>query len=303
MTEGPLILAVDIGGTHIRIGATIEGEAVGEREKLSTDLIRVEQPMNALIGLIRRHCQILPRPFSQLVVGVPGFTDEQRQVIIKSPNVAQLNGIALVDLLTRAFQTPVWLEHDVTLRVRGEHARGSAKGKKNVLGIYFGTGIGAGFLKDGRPVRGGPFSMELGHIHIHDSGAPCGCGGNGCAEAHASGLALQRIAKELDVAVKGIFLRRKETAELGSALLQFLKDQAVTIAIAITLFDPDITVLGGGVVETAEFPHNELYALVEERLPPVHRGRHSFTIAPLGWQSVLYGALAVVNEHHLELVA
>jgi allose kinase len=295
--EEQIILTVDIGGTHVRIGAANRKGAIGERKKLSTDILRVENPLHVLINLINDYIALLPARPAQIVVGVPGFMDESRRMLIKAPNIDNLCNVNLADSLAQACKMPVWLEHDVTLRIRGEHALGSAEGANFVLGIFFGTGIGAAFLKNGKPLRGGPYSMELGHIHIRDEGALCGCGGKDCAEAYASGRVLARIAKGFDIPVENVFTRRHEKPELARMLARFLEDQAITIAIATVLFDPQIILLGGGVIEMKDYPYNELSEIVRKRLPPIHEtSRHKFTLARSGWNAVLHGAIAVVDE-------
>lgn len=295
--EEQITLAVDIGGTHIRIGAANHKGAVGEREKLSTDVLRVENPLHVLTNLINAYIARLPVRPVQMVVGVPGFMDESRRRLIKAPNIEHLCNVNLADSLAQACKMPVWLEHDVTLRVRGEQARGSAEGVDLVLGIFFGTGIGAAFLKNGKPLRGGAYSMELGHIHIRNEGALCGCGAKDCAEAYASGRVLARIVKGFDIPVEQVFTRRREKPELARMLARFLEDQAITIAIAVTLFDPELIVLGGGVVEMPDYPQGELQDMVRKHLPPIHEAsRHKFAAARLGWNAVLFGALAVVDE-------
>jgi allose kinase len=295
--EEQIILALDIGGTHIRIGATGRSGAVGEREKLSTDLLRVENPLLVLINLVKDYIARLPARPKQMVVGVPGFMDANRRKLIRAPNIDHLCNVDLAESLAQACRMPVWLEHDVTLRIRGEQARGSAEGADLTLGVFFGTGIGAAFLKNAKPLRGGPYSMELGHIHIRDEGALCGCGAKDCAEAYASGRVLARIAKGFDIPVEQVFARRHEKPELARMLARFIEDQAITTAIAVTLLDPELIVLGGGVIEMRDYPHGELHDLVRKHLPPIHEtSRHKFVVACLGWNAVLYGAQAVVDE-------
>ena len=80
----------------------------------------------------------------------------------------------------------------------GEVTYGAAAGKRDVLLVTLGTGIGGGFLLDGRTYRGAHnFGAEIGHFTVDLSGPLCACGERGHWEAIASGTALGRMAREL----------------------------------------------------------------------------------------------------------
>jgi allose kinase len=289
------ILVIDIGGTNIRLGSVSRAGAMTRGGVGSTDRLREADPVEVLAALVRAHATAMPRPPAGIVVGVPGFLDATRRVVMSTPNIAALSGVPLADRLAAACGLPVWLEHDATLLVRGEHAAGAAAGAGSVLGVYFGTGIGAGFLAGGRrlPVR--TYAMQLGHIAARGDGRRCSCGGIDCIEAYASGLVLQAIARDAGLAIEQVFAGRASDDRLDRALARFVDDQAVALATAITLLDPEVAVIGGGVVEMPAYPFTELTAAVRRRLSPVRDpDRVALVAASLGWPAVLHGALPVV---------
>jgi allose kinase len=297
MTTGDAaIVVVDMGGTHVRLGLARSTGAPAKGTVVSTDRLRVADPVAALGALIEAETAGLAARAAGVVLGVPGFMDATRRVVVDTPNIAALRGVPLADRLEQACGLPVWLEHDAALLLRGEAACGAAAGADPVFGIFFGTGIGASVLKAGRPVLVGPYSMQLGHIPVRGEGRRCPCGGIDCIETYASGLALRDLAHRFGRPVERLFADAAP-AELESALGRFIEDQAVAVATGITLFDPAVVVIGGGVVDMAGYPMARLAEAVSCRVTPVHGdGRVRLARAELGWSAVLHGALGLVAE-------
>jgi allose kinase len=292
----PSYIVVDIGGTNLRFGRV---EQSGHGEVLSTISTRAlaSDPVRVLADLIADlSAAIASRP-AGIVIGVPGPLDAARRTIIDAPNIPSLQSLPLADRLTDLTGLPVWLEHDGALLLLGEQAAGSAAGHDLALGVFFGTGIGAAFLKGGRPVKGGDFAMQLGHIPVRGDGRLCPCGGTDCIEAYASGLVLSALSQQHSVGIDRLFTDRRTSSELDAALSAFVEDQALTIATGITLFDPDVSVIGGGVIQMADFPVEQLFEATRRRLSPMFDPRRKRLVrAQLGWQAVLQGALAVVSR-------
>ena len=296
IAPGAAIVVVDMGGTHVRLGLASRAGARAKGTVVSTDRLRVADPVAALAELIVAETAGLATGAAGVVVGVPGFMDASRRVVVDTPNIAALRGVPLADRLTRACGLPVWLEHDAALLLRGEAACGAAAGADPAFGIFFGTGIGAAVLKEGRPVLVGPYSMQLGHIPVRGEGRRCPCGGIDCIETYASGLALSDLARRFGHPVERLFADAG-SAELEAALDRFIEDQAIAVATGITLFDPAVAVIGGGVVGMAGYPMARLAEAVGRRITPVHGdGRVRLATAELGWSAVLHGALGLVEE-------
>jgi allose kinase len=295
----PSYIVVDIGGTNLRFGRVDQS---GRGEVLSTvsALVLASDPVRMLAGLIADLSKALPSRPAGIVVGVPGPLDAGRRTVIDAPNIPSLHGLPLAGQLAELSGLPVWLEHDGALLLLGEQAAGSAAGRDLVLGVFFGTGIGSAFLKGGRPEKGGDFAMQLGHIPVRGDGRPCPCGGTDCIESYASGLVLSALAKQHSVGIDRLFTDRLTSPGLDAALSAFVEDQALPIATGVTLFDPDVTVIGGGVIEMADFPVEQLFEAARRRLSPMFDPRGKRLVrAELGWQAVLQGALAVVRRRNV----
>jgi glucokinase len=171
--------------------------------------------------------------------------------------------------LERAFGCPVFIANDVDVGVFAEYQRGAAKGGRCVVGVFPGTGIGAGCVYDGEIFRGKFCSgMEFGHIQVNPQGQLCGCGHYGCLETEASRLAVAAEAAKAAYRGEAPYLREKygtELAEIRSAALaeairegdtaveKIIRRAGETIGLAVgnlvSVMSPDIIVLGGGMVE------------------------------------------------------
>lgn len=292
----PSYIVVDIGGTNLRFGRVDQS---GRGEALATVAAGclASEPVAVLAGHIADLSAARAFTPSGIVVGIPGPLDAARRTVIDAPNIPPLHGLALADQLAQLSGVPVWLEHDGALLLLGEQAAGSATGHDLVLGVFFGTGIGSAFLKGGQPQKGGDFAMQLGHIPVRGDGRFCPCGGTDCIEAYASGLALSALARQYSVPIDRLFTDRLTSPGLDAALTVFVEDQALPIVTGLTLFDPDVTVIGGGVIEMAGFPLDKLYDAVRRRLSPMFDPSAKRLVrAELGWQAVLRGALAVVSR-------
>jgi glucokinase len=143
---------------------------------------------------------------------------------------------------------------------------------KDVLFVTLGTGIGGGLISGGRIVRGAAnFAGEIGHTVVDPQGPPCGCGRRGCWERYASGSGLGRIARDFALAgraakvmalagddadaVRGehvVRAAREGDAEATEILGEFAWWLALGLANLANILDPEVIVIGGGLVRAAD---------------------------------------------------
>src|SRR5256885_8100592 len=142
MGDAIKVLAIDIGGTHLRATAIDEAGTVLHRAVASAEPLRDSDPVAILTAVIRRACDAVDGALAGAVIGAPSILDAGRRGIVRSPNLPAFQGPGIADALEAACGIPVLLDHDATLQTRGEAARGSAAGRDLVLGVYFGTGVG-----------------------------------------------------------------------------------------------------------------------------------------------------------------
>jgi allose kinase len=292
------VIVADIGGTKIMLGHLVAGTPSGASSTVSTDVLRVADPVTALEKTMREYTVLHGiNHVDAVVLGVPVSLDRNLDTVLSSPNIPQLEGIRLGSQLQSRFGIPVRLERDINLLLLGEHRAGAAVHASSVLGAFFGTGVGASFLMDGQPYRGFSVGLELGHIPIRGEGRVCICGNIDCLEAYACGHTLTALSNQCGIPVGELFVRSLEQASLGRALFEFMRDQAYALAAAINLFDPEVAVVGGGIPEMVGFPRAEFMRTVRDHLRrPYPQEIVRLAFARLGSQAVLHGALAVLER-------
>ncbi len=249
-------------------------------------------------------------------IGCPGMVDPAKGILIDAPNLGWRN-VPLRRFLQAHFKCPVAVMNDVDAGTYGEYERGAAKGARSLLGVFPGTGLGAGFVYDGQLVRGKSIScMEIGHVLI--PGTHIGSPEFGTASlenltsrlvvaAEASVGCYRAQAPELDRKTEGVLRNMKSKALAGSfkagdestmiILRNSIRYLGMGVAMVVNLFAPDHITLGGGLVE--EMPSLYLNLLREEvkrhALPELALGV-KYSHAKLGGNAVAIGSVAYLHK-------
>lgn len=251
-----IVLSLDIGGTHLRIGAIDQGGTVLKFEKLPTaSVIRSGNVLSDLSAFVRSFSAGLS--VDAIAIGFPATLDRSRRVVVQAPNIPFMENLPVCDDLQKEFSVPVFAERDVTFSLLYDVEKYQLPKEGMICGIYFGTGIGNAILLDGKPLTGRHGTAgELGHIPVPGCGIPCGCGNVGCMEAFAGGKALVRLQKERypDTPVGELFTRHRH----NRPLLDVIDGMAVSVATEVNILDPDYILLGGGVLSMSDFPRSVL---------------------------------------------
>lgn len=253
-------IGMDIGGTHVRIGAVAENDRVLAFEKLPTaDVFSGQDTAGALVGTVRAFLgsHALGGGLEGICAGFPAALNRSRTRIEQAPNIRGLDGLEVPAVLSRAFGVPCRMEKDVCTAIRYDIRKYRLSTDGVLLGIYIGTGVGNVILLDGRELRGrNGAAGELGHIPAFGSDAPCGCGGHGCVENLVGGKYLASLCRgELSpLPVSALFSRAADHPRVAS----YLDRLAKVIATEINILDPDCVVLGGGVLAMRDFPTQTL---------------------------------------------
>ena len=189
--------------------------------------------------------------------------------MVDAPNLGW-HDVPLAEEMRRVLRVPVLVENDVRAAAWGEFAFGAGAGADSLIAVFVGTGLGSGAVLDGRLWRGaGNGAGELGHTQVVPDGIPCPCGRRGCLERYVSGSGFQgrlRIALSegrptaLKAKTRGdatvlTATLVEEAAAAGDPVAREMWDDAVrflTVALAnyVTVVNPRVLVLGGGVIET-----------------------------------------------------
>ncbi|HEY0124733.1 MAG TPA: ROK family protein [Rhizobium sp.] len=296
----PDIMVADIGGTNVKFGFNLAGKSQIYSRLYNSDVLREHDPVEQLAKMVQSVIAETGIRPDILVSTVPGFLDTDEDTVLFAGNLLRLNGRKLATELAERIGFPVFLERDSVLALIGETVAGVGRGSNAILGIYFGTGIGAAFIQDGHPFRGAGWALEIGHIPFRSEGRQLSGLRTDCLETYVSGRALRILADEHQVKIETIFTTAAARASeaLSAAIDDFVRDQAIAIGTACALFSPDVLVLGGGVCEMTDFPKERLTKLVAEKATFEQTGRPmDLRWAELGWRGVLHGAPQAVVEH------
>jgi glucokinase len=262
-------IAVDLGGTNLRIAAVDEGGRL--LEKLTTET-QVTRGRDFVIDEMTQAIRQLTARFKGqgelrgIGIGVPGIIDMHTGMLRESPNLPDWSEFPVQKEIERRLGTPVILENDANAAALGEHWLGAAKNYQSMCMLTLGTGVGGGIVLGGKIWHGlNGMAGELGHINVEPEGHVCGCGSHGCLEQYASATAVVRMARE--AMASGRFqqparLAEGETSELTSRRIYELAKQgdeasqqvfdrvgrALGLALAglVNALNLPIYVLGGG---------------------------------------------------------
>jgi glucokinase len=283
-TKSEYVMGVDLGGTKIYAGVFDSSlECVGT-SRVST---KSQRGPDAVIDRIARcvkdavdECDLKIDQIKAIGIGAPGAVDTETGKVIFAPNL-EWRDVPLKKNLEKEIGIPVFVENDGHICTIGVH-HAELKGKpRDVVGIFIGTGIGGGLILDGQ-LHGGfnKTAGELGHMVIDVDGPKCACGNNGCFEALASRTA---IFRQIHAAIKdgqksiltdmlGANLADLRSGDLRKAIRRgdklvdkIVAEAAEYIGIAvgnlINLLNPEVVVLGGGVIEALE---DEMMGVITE---------------------------------------
>lgn len=272
-----LILGVDLGGTRLACGLVDTAGALQHSRSVPTDRRgREEGTLQNLLELVTglvEDARSLRRPILGLGVGVPGVIERETGTIGEDiQNLPELRGVALGRILQERTGLPIALDNDVNALILGEWTFGQARGFLHVAMIAVGTGIGGGLILNGELVRGaGGYAGEIGHIPVDLDGRECFCGSRGCIKAYASGPDLAQQAQSLlrgDRASMLVELAGGEPARIDAPVVfsAAVKGDPVAVSVVakaaqalgagvatlINLCNPELIILGGGVMEAGE---------------------------------------------------
>jgi glucokinase len=311
-----LTIGVDVGGTKVAAGVVDEQGRIVEKLRRSTPSTSPELTARVIAEVVAelrsRH------KASPVGVGAAGFVDESAGAVLFAPNLAWRDEPlrAKVEGMTGL---PVVVDNDGNASVWAEVKFGAARGHAHVIFVSVGTGIGAGFMLDGRLYRGRwGMAGEPGHFRVVPDGRLCGCGNRGCWEQYASGNALTTEARDLarrspsgamrllqlaggnpdaiggaqvtQAALEGDPAALRCFSIVGSWLGQGLADLAA-------ILDPGCIVIGGGVSEAGELLLGPARAAFERGLTGGHyRPRVQITQAALGPDAGIVGAADLARQ-------
>lgn len=318
---GSNVIGVDMGGTKI-LAAVVNAEG----KILGTAKIPTKADKGASVVIDRiAHCiqkavdksRVARESIQAVGIGAPGPLDPGTGVVIFAPNLGWTD-VPLKTELENRVGIPTFVDNDVNVGTLGEHAFGAGRGVSTLVGIFVGTGIGGGIIMNGELFHGASKTAgEIGHIIVKAGGPRCGCGTRGCLEALASRTAITRQLQRAIVkkgkksilpALTGGDLKLIRSGALAKALRsndkltvkvfkKATKYLGIGIASIVNFLNPEMIVLGGGVVEALDDSFLDAIAdVVEAYALPNTLSGVQIVKAQLGDDAGILGASALARQ-------
>ncbi|MCD8173099.1 MAG: ROK family protein [Alistipes sp.] len=196
-----LAIGIDIGGTNTAFGLVDpEGEMYGESIMSTKQFPDFERYVEELYIGIQNLIRQLEFPVDIVGIGIGGpNANHFNGTIENAANIVWQGVVPVVDKMKRYFPTiPVIITNDANAAAIGEMVYGGAKGMKDFIVVTLGTGLGSGFVSNGKLIYGhDSFAGELGHVIVNRTGRRCGCGRKGCLETYVSATGIKRTVFKL----------------------------------------------------------------------------------------------------------
>jgi glucokinase len=282
-----LAIGVDLGGTNLRIAAV---DDTGARLEDCNSAALVERGPHYIVAEIADTVTALGSRFAAthrlrgVGLGVPGIIDLESGSIHSAGNLPGWSNYPLLREMQSRVGLPVVLENDANCAALGEKWLGAGREVDDLCMITLGTGVGGGFVVNGKPWHGVTgMAGEIGHMTVVPDGFACACGSRGCLEQYASARAIRRMAEEAvargespalavlanndpNFSAREVFdcAQRGDPASLhifetaGKAL-------GIALANLINVLNLPLYVIGGGVVKAWEVLRPALLAELNNR--------------------------------------
>src|SRR3954453_1838162 len=266
------VVGVDLGGTKALAGAIDADLQVHHRARREMAGLDQASVVSAVVDAVAEVREAAPVEIEAVGFGVPCLIDQRTGTAVMAVNLPIVD-FPLRDVMAERLGLPVFVDNDANVAALAEHRWGAAKGTRYSLTLTIGTGVGGGMVLDGKLYRGhSGAGAELGHMVIDMDGPPCqgNCPNHGCLETMASGTALGREARA--------FAAANPESNLGRALQagrevngQYVTEMAhdgdhdaidlialigrrlgVGLANYVNIFNPEVIVIGGGVLAAGD---------------------------------------------------
>lgn len=292
------IAGIDIGGTKIRFGIVNElGEVLADwtiptkiplYPYLEEQILRMKMDFPDLSGI---------------GIGTRGMVDAETGVITFEKELEGWQGTAVKSQLETATGLRIEVNNDANCAALAEVQLGAGKGFRRAACLTVGTGLGGGFIFNGRIMNGANGGAgEVGHMILYPNGLLCGCGRKGCSEQYVSGTALRRLIREENVIdpetgdlAMPQHLFRLAVDGVASAIVvreRFLSDFAIVISSLQAVLDMECVVIGGGVSDSAD----DWWDLLLERVEPLKLKPFEMRRAVFGNEAGMLGAAMLIVD-------
>lgn len=294
--------AVDVGGTNIVFGV-FEDRILLEKHHVPTEASRGKDVVIRKLKDVMKF--FMEKGVARVGVGMPGLVNHDSGVVEIPPNIEGWIKEDLKTILEKDSGLEVFILNDANAYVMGEWKFGAGKGKKDLILLTLGTGVGGGIITGGKLLLGKTHAAgEVGHIVINPSGPLCKCGQRGCLEAYIGNKYFVERAFYMKKKFPDSLLNHYneitprvigECARRGDRLSTYLWNEfghllGVGLVTLIHIFDPEIIILGGGISKSFDLFINSTLQVLENRVMNYKKRGVEVVLAQLQDEAPLYGA-------------
>jgi glucokinase len=281
-------IGIDIGGTKTAVSAGAEGGVILEKKAFPTD-----RNLKTALENIFRETGILIEKYNKYGKGVSalgiscgGPLDSGRGIVQSPPNLPGWDDVPIVEMLEKRFFLPAFIENDANACALAEWYYGAGKGCENMIFLTFGTGLGAGFILNGKLYRGANgLAGEAGHIRMSEDGPP-GYGKRGSLEGWCSGGGLSAAYYEAwgeKISGGEVCFRAEKGNEKAMKIIEksaFMLGRG--LALFIDIINPDRIVIGSIFARSEALFRAGIEKVIYEEALPLTAGACTVYPARLG---------------------
>ena len=313
-------IGVDIGATKTKILLITPAGKILRREKILTESFgKVDPIINKASSVIERMFKeqgINKSQIEWMGCGCAGQMDPKTGWIDNSPNLGWF-GVQFGKKFEKRVGLKIRMVNDVNAAAWGQYIYGAGKGTgiKNLLAVFPGSGIGGGIVCNGNLVEGATGTAgEFGHLIFRENGLLCDCGHRGCHEAYAGGVPMEKRMRKLVKAGKcnmvlkmaGGDLSKINTRTIANAArkgdptakevwMDAVASLCVLCANVVSAFNPEVLVLGGGVIEGNPILVSNIRRYIKEHAVDYSAKTVKVVKSKLGGNSIALGAAAMIE--------
>lgn len=313
-------IGIDLGGTNISAGiVTRDGRILHEVRRKTNAHRPSDEVIADIAGAAKQALKEHGTDISEIEsigVGSPGAIDDENGVVIFAGNLNWVN-VPLKDKLEGALGIPAYVSNDANVAAYAEYLFGSGKNRKSLYLITLGTGVGGGYVLDGKIQSGfHGVGMEIGHMVLVPEGKLCTCGNLGCLESYASATGIINMGKEAmkqntdcaiakkakgdpkNVSAKLIIDLAKKGDKIALDIFNdYTRYLAYAVVNIINFNDPEVIIFGGGVSKAGDFLIGSIKSKVAPRVFCKQAPYSEIILSKMGNEAGVIGA-ALLGEQY-----
>ncbi len=310
------VIGVDLGGTKLLAGVVDADLHVHHRVARTSAGADLATVLDRIVDGVQEAVRHAPMEVRGVGFGIPSLIDRRRGLAVSTVHLP-IADLPFGDIMAERLGLPVSVDNDANAAMLAEHRFGAAAGTRHAVLLTVGTGVGSGIVVDGRLVRGAVGAAgELGHMVIDRDGPPChgSCPSRGCLESLVSGSALARTGREearrdptgaiATAVASGRPLTGALVTELahdgdpGARACLTAAGEALGVGIVniVNIFNPEVVVIGGGVIAAGDLLLHPARRVVAERALVPSRDVVRIEPARFGAESGMLGAALMAQE-------